>query len=389
MGTPAVKLPGQTPATVGATVAALVMDDAAFRKVQAQFATMFADAAGTLDDDSEPLAESDEGGSATTELPLASGAPAAAAGRAIRGEAEAPAAPLSLGAARAARAAAASGAAAAAGTASRGRAGGAGWERRSRVPSGDMALSTLGRNHLAGCVAGRLGVAALPQPAPSARGSPSLLVCPLDAAGALGSAGVPLVPSPAVPSAATLAAVAWSAPSAGGGECWLAAAWASKAAHTVHLWRVAPPEPTAAATAAPPLRVRGAPLCYTATEPVKALAWAPDGAHLAVCLGSSLTLVCPDATPKSFVAAPAALADGALAELLPSAGSKWCALKPLSLARAQQQQGVLCTASLPRAWAESALGAPLCAGASAPSALPAAPAAPAPGVGLSRWCWSG
>ena len=283
------------------------MNDDAFRKVQAQFASMFADsAAGLVDDDDEQ--DPDD----TAPMPSLAALEAAVAARAEAtlartGRAE----KLVVTTATAAVAAAAAAPS---------------WQRQSRLPGGTMTLSTLGRNQLAGCVAGSLGLAALPQPAPSSTGSPSILVCPIDGSGSLSSAGVPLVPTK-VTSSATLAAVAWSASSSGSDHGLLAAAWSDSAKgpateYAVHVWRVYRVAPGSSSGAAP---LRAQLLCrFIGREAVKSLCWS-DG-RLAVCSPSAIRLLSIDQSSSDASTAAGTrseLIDASLADLLPCASSKW------------------------------------------------------------------
>lgn len=276
------------------------MDDDAFRKVQAQFATMFADSGAGLVNDEE--LDPDD---APPPMPPLAALEAATEARA------------SVAAARTGRA---EKLVAAASIASTTYDAPPSWQSQSRVPGGTMALSTLGRNQLAGSVTGSLGLAALPQPAPTSTASPSLLVCPIGSDGTLSGSGVPLVPSK-IPSSATLTAMAWSDTGAHDYDGLLAAAWGrgtkSDASElTVQVWRisVAPPGATGA-----PLRAQVA--CrYVGCEVIKSLAW--SGSRLAVCCPSSIRLLEIDGVSKKATD-PITLADAALVDLPPSSGNKW------------------------------------------------------------------
>lgn len=287
------------------------MDDDAFRKVQAQFATMFAGSGAGLVDD-EDLDPDDAAppmpSLATLEASVAANASAAAArtGRAEKMVATASIAPASV-LARPASTTVAS----------------LVWRCQSRVPGGTMTLGTLGRNQLTGCVAGDLGLAALPQPAPSSTGSPSLLVCNIDSDGTLSSSGVPLVPSK-VSSSATVTAVAWSETGGGIQGRLLAAAWGGSAKgaaaeYTLQVWRVSL---AATGTSGVPLRTQV--VCrYSGREAIKSLSW--SGARLAVCCPSSIrVLTIRDSFEIEEAATRASeLEDASVLDLLPSFNNKW------------------------------------------------------------------
>ena len=119
----------------------------------------------------------------------------------------------------------------------------ASWQQKSSLPAGQISLSTIGRNHLAGCVASHDGLVALPQAAGSIGAPPSLLVCDIAFDGTLGSRGLSLTPKLVEPNA-PLCAVAWfSCPGSSatsklekkGNELLLAAAWVGS---PVTVWRV-------------------------------------------------------------------------------------------------------------------------------------------------------
>lgn len=275
------------PPTADTLSSATSMDDDAFKAVQAKFATMFADSGALVDDDPDD----------TTEQPMMRPSLAQLeAGVARTGRAE-KLAPSRSPVPQWRRDVT--------------------WQPRSRLPGGTMTLSTLGRNQLAGCVSEQLGLAALPQPAPSSTGSPSLLVCAVDGEGKLSSAGVPLVP-PKVPSTATLAAVAWHVNNSDDSSSMLAAAWTSggkdKGAtteHVVHVWCISGGRDKAPLRATTFAR-------YTGPEAIKSLSWMATG--LAVCCPSAIWVV----RVGDAGGGAQALADASAIELPPCAGSRWC-----------------------------------------------------------------
>ena len=282
------------------------MDDEAFRKVQAQFATVFAGSAAGLVDEADLDLDSAPPpmpslAALEASFPARASAAAARTGRAEKMNAtESVATPAPATATPSAASLS--------------------WRCQSRLPGGTMTLSTLGRNQLAGGVAGALGLAALPQPAPSSTGSPSLLVCPIDSDGTLSGSGVPLVPSK-VSSSATVTAMAWSETGGRSQDGLIAAAWSggTKAAaseYTLQVWRVSrAPNGTGGA----PLRVQLA--CRrTGRETIKSLAW--SGTRLAVCCPSSIRILEIGSCGVDG-AASSELADTSLLELPPSPSNKW------------------------------------------------------------------
>lgn len=285
------------------------MDDDAFRKVQAQFATMFAGSGAGLVDDEE--LDPDDApppmpSLAALEASVAASASAAAArtGRAEKMVAAASMAPAAPAVASDTVASLS-------------------WQCQSQVPGGTMTLGTLGRNQLAGSVAGGLGLAALPQPAPSSTGSPSLLVCPIDDDGILSGSGVPLVPSN-VSSSATVTAIAWSETDGGRRDGLVAAAWGggtkgAASEYTLQVWcvSVAPN-----GTAGTPLHAQF--VCrYSGSEAIKSLAW--SGKRLAVCCPSSIRILAIRDSFKVDAAATRAtqLVDASFVDLPPSSNNRW------------------------------------------------------------------
>ena len=283
------------------------MDEEAFRKVQAQFATMFAGSAAGLVDEAEldpDAAPPPMPSLAALEASLSARTSAAAA---RTGRAEHMNSTKSIVTPPPA-------------TTTTTSAASLSWRCQSRLTGGTMTLSTLGRNQLAGSVAGSLGLAALPQPAPSSTGSPSLLVCPIDSEGTLSGSGVPLVPSK-VSSSATVTAMAWSESVGRSQDGLLAAAWgggtkASASEYTLQVWRVSR---APSGTGGAPLRVHLA--CRrTSREAIKSLAW--SGTRLAVCCPSSIRILEVGSCGVDG-AATSELADTSLLDLPPSSSNKW------------------------------------------------------------------